>query len=112
MLPRSRTGRIPPRRLSHLTSSGILAGAIQGGRRVRAKIQKWGNGLGLRLPKALAQRSCLVEGSEVELTLVGGRLVITPVEEDLSLDEMLDQVTDENLHGLLDWGPAVGKEAW
>jgi antitoxin MazE len=78
---------------------------------VRAKIQKWGNGLGLRLPKALAQSSRLEEGSEVELALVGGRLVVTPVEEDLSLDEMLDQVTDENRHGLLDWGPAVGKEA-
>jgi antitoxin component of MazEF toxin-antitoxin module len=38
--------------------------------------------------------------------------VVTPLEEDLSLDEMLDQVTDENRHGLLDWGPAVGKEVW
>jgi len=28
------------------------------------------------------------------------------------LEEMLDQVTEENRHGLIDWGPAVGKEAW
>jgi antitoxin MazE len=79
---------------------------------VRAKLQKWGNGLGLRVPKALAQSAGLREGGEVELTVQNGRLVVTPVEEDLSLEEMLDQVTEENRHGLIDWGPAVGKEAW
>jgi antitoxin MazE len=78
---------------------------------VRAKLQKWGNGLGLRVPKAIAQSTRLREGSEVELTIENGRLVITPI-EDLSLEEMLDRVTDENRHGLIDWGPSVGKEAW
>lgn len=32
--------------------------------------------------------------------------------EELSLDEMLDRVTPDNLHGLLDWGCGVGKEWW
>ena len=79
---------------------------------MRAKLQKWGNGLGLRVPKAAAQRARLCAGSEVELTIENGRLVITPVGEDLSLEEMLDRVMDENRHGLIDWGPSVGKEAW
>ena len=79
---------------------------------MRAKIQKLGSGLGLQVPEGLAKRARLHEGSEVELTVVNGTLVVTPVGEDLSLDEMLDRVTDENRHGLIDWGPAVGKEAW
>ena len=79
---------------------------------MRAKIQKWGKGIGLRVPKAIANDASLHAGSEVELTVVNGRLVVAPVEEDLSLEEMLDLVTDENRHGLIDWGPAVGKEAW
>jgi antitoxin MazE len=79
---------------------------------VRAKIQKWGNGIGLRVPKAIANGASLHAGSEVELTVVNGRLVVAPVDEDPSLEEMLDRVTDENRHGLIDWGPAVGKEAW
>jgi len=79
---------------------------------VRAKIQKWGNGIGLRVPQAIANSASLRAGSEVELTVVNGRLVVAPVDEDLSLEEMLDRVTDENRHGLIDWGPAVGKEAW
>jgi len=79
---------------------------------MRAKIQRWGNSLGLRVPKQVAESAQLAEGSEVELTVENGRLVISPVERDLTLDEMLDRVTDENRHGLIDWGPAVGKEAW
>jgi antitoxin MazE len=79
---------------------------------MRAKIQKWGNSLAVRLPKAMAESASLADGSEVELTVENGRLVISPVERELTLDEMLDLVTDENRHGLIDWGPAVGKEAW
>ena len=79
---------------------------------MRAKLQKWGNGLGLRVPKAVAQQTRLHEGSEVEVTVENGRLVITLVDGDPSLEEMLDRVTDENRQGLVDWGPAVGKEAW
>ena len=79
---------------------------------MRAKIQKWGNGTGLRVPKAIANGASLHAGAEVELTVVNGRLVVTPVEQELSLEEMFDRVTDENRHGLIDWGPAVGKEAW
>ena len=112
MLPRSRSRRTPHVQLRHHTAYGILPRDTQGGGNVRAKLQKWGNGLGLRVPKALARSARLREGGEVELTVQDGRLVITPVEEDLSLEEMLDQVTEENRHGLIDWGPAVGKEAW
>jgi antitoxin MazE len=79
---------------------------------VRAKIQKVGNGLGLQVPKALAKKACLHEGTEVELTVTNGSLVVTLAGEDLSLDEMLAQITEENRHDEIDWGPAVGKEAW
>ena len=32
--------------------------------------------------------------------------------EDASLEEMLAQITPENLHGEADWGAPVGKEVW
>lgn len=79
---------------------------------MRAKIQKWGNSLALRVPKAVAESTSLAEGTEVDLSIEAGRLVVSPVKRDLTLDEMLDLVTEENKHGLIDWGPAVGKEAW
>lgn len=79
---------------------------------MRAKIQKWGNSLALRISKTLASRTGLAEGAEVELSVVDGKLVIVAVERELTLDEMLDLVTPENQHGLLDWGPPVGNEIW
>ncbi len=79
---------------------------------MRAKIQKWGNSLAVRIPKSLASQAELVEGAEVEVSVEDGRLVISRIARELTLDEMLDLVTPENRHGLVDWGPAMGKEAW
>lgn len=49
---------------------------------------------------------------EVEVRVRGGEIVISASDDDLSLDELLDRVTEQNEHELLDWGPPVGKEVW
>ncbi len=80
---------------------------------MRSKIQQWGNSLALRIPKPFAQEAGLERQSEVEVSLVDGNIVIFPVEEPQpTLEELLAEVTDENLHPEIDTGPAVGKEAW
>ena len=76
-------------------------------------MKKWGNSLALRIPKPLAAEVGLEGISPVDLSLMDGRLVITPaVEPELSLATLLAQVTEENLHGEVDSGPAVGGEVW
>jgi antitoxin MazE len=76
-------------------------------------VQKWGNSLALRIPKTFATEVGLHEGAQVELSLVKGKVVVQPIApEHLSLGELLRGVTDENLHGEWDTGPAVGREAW
>lgn len=80
---------------------------------MKTRVQKWGNSLALRIPKAFAAEATLDEGTPVELSLVRGKLVIQAlVEEPLSLDDLLRGVTDQNLHGEWHTGPAVGKEVW
>jgi len=80
---------------------------------MRKKINKWGNSLGLRIPKLLAAEVGLEENSLVNLTIVNGSIVISPERETpLELEAMLKQVTEENLHGEVNTGPAIGKEAW
>ena len=79
---------------------------------MRAPVRRWGNSLAIRIPKALAERSRLAEGTEVELAVDGGRLVVTPVSPVPSLDDLLARVTDENRHGEVGTGSAVGREAW
>ncbi len=80
---------------------------------MRTRVQKWGNSLAVRIPKAFANESQIEQDSLVEITLVGGKLVVTPVVEPaLTLDQLLAGVTEQNLHGEVDTGPPVGQEIW
>jgi len=45
---------------------------------VQTKVQKWGNSLGVRIPRGLAEEIGLGAGSEVSLTAKAGELVLRP----------------------------------
>jgi antitoxin MazE len=80
---------------------------------MKTRVQKWGNSLALRIPKSFAQEAGLHADAAVELSLVDGKLVVQPITpQPLTLDQLLQGVTDENLPGEWDTGPAVGKEVW
>ena len=80
---------------------------------MRARVQRWGNSLALRIPSAFAVETTIEQGSEVELTLEDGRLVVTPLAEPaFSLDALLAGVTPDNLHAEVDTGAPEGVEAW
>ncbi len=80
---------------------------------MRASVQRWGNSLAIRIPKALAQDTRLGQGSEVEVTLERGRLVVAPVREPrYSLGRLLKGVTAKNRHREVESGRPVGAEAW
>lgn len=75
------------------------------------KIQKWGNSLGLRIPKAFLEKLHLSENTEVLIDVKNGSLVITPVTTEYSLDSLVDQITKNNLHREEDFDPE-GNEVW
>jgi antitoxin MazE len=78
---------------------------------MKTRVQKWGNGLALRIPKSLAAEAGLHAGAVVELSLLVGALLVRPIRpQPLTLDQLLSGVTDENRPGEWDTGPAVGKE--
>lgn len=77
------------------------------------KVQKWGNSLALRIPKALAEEVGLESGSTVELIAENGHLHVISVKRlRYTLEELVAQITPENRHGEIDIGPAVGNEVW
>jgi antitoxin MazE len=80
---------------------------------MRARIQKWGNSLALRIPKSVAAAAELEQDTVVELSLVDGKLSVLRVHEPkVTLDQLLAGVTEENIHREVDTGPPVGREAW
>ncbi|MGF1575608.1 MAG: AbrB/MazE/SpoVT family DNA-binding domain-containing protein [Cyanophyceae cyanobacterium] len=78
-----------------------------------ANIAKWGNSLAVRIPQNLAKQIHLNEGTEIDLAVVDGTLVIKPrSRKRYSLDELVKEITPENLHAEIDSGRAVGNEVW
>jgi antitoxin MazE len=80
---------------------------------MKTQIQKWGNSLAVRIPKAFAANLGLAQNSSVELALEDGSLVVRPSPVPrYQLSELLDRVTENNLHTEEDYGRAVGNEEW
>jgi antitoxin MazE len=80
---------------------------------LKARIQRWGNSLAIRIPQSVAAELGLASDAPVELTLVEGKLVVAPTSvPEYSLDDLLAGITDENIHEEIGSGPPVGKEIW
>ena len=78
---------------------------------MKAKVQRWGNSLAIRIPKSFAEEVGLEAGSPVEMRLVDRGLLVEPApDESLSLDDLLDGVTKANIHAEVDAGPSQGRE--
>ena len=78
-----------------------------------ATVQKWGNSLGVRIPKPLAQDASLKEGVTVQMMVQNGRLVVQARKApQYQLAALLKAVTSKNLHKEVDTGGPVGNEAW
>ena len=83
------------------------------GFRMVTRIQKWGNSLGLRIPKSFAKEAGVEEGSAVDISIDGNRLVIQPIRSSkYELKELLLEVREDNLHEEIPTGDAVGREGW
>src|SRR3954464_10662082 len=79
--------------------------AFIGVMRMQVQVTRWGNSLGLRLPKELARRLGIAEGSRVEVAAEGDRLVVSVARPVYRLEELLEGVTPEALGAAFDWGP-------
>ena len=76
-------------------------------------IRRWGNSLGLRISKALAEDAHLEDGTPVDIRVEKGRLVVARGKaRKPTLDALLSRVAARNLHPEVSTGRPVGKESW
>ena len=77
---------------------------------MQVQIQKWGNSLAIRIPKSFAKEVNIDQGSSVDLSIVEGKLIVKPIEDEYSLQELLNHITNENIHAEVDTDKPTGKE--
>jgi len=81
---------------------------------MKTTAQLWGNSLGVRIPAPIAHDTNLTHGSEVDLQVEAGRIVLTPVRRTrrFELKPLLAKITPANIPDRDIWGAPIGKEVW
>jgi antitoxin MazE len=80
---------------------------------MKMHMQKWGNSLALRIPKSIAVKAGIKQGNLVDISLKNGNLIVRPVNKpEITLEQLLARVSDENLHHEVDTNPITGDEIW
>src|SRR5215211_5148478 len=66
---------------------------------MKTRVQKWGHSLALRIPKSFATEAGIGQDAVVDITLVDGKLIVTPLTPSrFTLEHLLATVTTDNLH--------------
>ncbi|WP_235588578.1 AbrB/MazE/SpoVT family DNA-binding domain-containing protein [Sporosarcina koreensis] len=60
--------------------------------------QKWGGSIGVRIPQRIAKKYGVVNGTQLEISDDGERIIIRPVENEFTLEELLAQCEGGNPH--------------
>jgi antitoxin MazE len=76
-------------------------------------LQKWGNSLAVRIPKAVANDIAVGEGEPVELRVANGRIVIAPVRaKKYRVEQLVARINRKNRHAEIATGRRSGREIW
>lgn len=69
-------------------------------------IQKWGNSLAIRIPRDVAEKIAVQQGSEIELSVIENKIILVPKHpaKKYNLEELLSKVTPENRHSEINFG--------
>ncbi len=80
---------------------------------MEAKLQKWGNSNGIRIPHSILKSLNLKTNDKVELRYEDDRIIITkPKKETISLAAKFADYKGENLAKEFIWDEPKGKEIW
>lgn len=72
-----------------------------------SKVAKWGNSLGVRIARSIAEQIGIVEGESIKILIEDDHILI---QKAFRLKSLLAQITPENSHSEIDTGTSTGKE--
>ena len=96
-----------------LINANVFLHRIYKRMKMSSSVSKWGNSLAVRIPSWLAGEMNLEEGTQVDLSIVEGALVVRPIaRKRYSLEELVERIMPDNCHAEIKSEPAVGNEFW
>ena len=78
---------------------------------MEARISKWGNSLGIRLPQTLTKDCGLNDGDTVDISNQSKTIIIRKTHKYV-LRDLLGKIKPGNLHEEVSFGDSVGTETW
>lgn len=79
---------------------------------MEARLQKWGNSDGIRIPSGFLKALNLKTNDKVELSQEEDKIVISKIKPKISLEERIKAYDGENLAKTFEWDDSIGKEIW
>ena len=74
-------------------------------------MRKWGNSIGVRIPAGILTELNLSAEKKVDVRAEAGRIIIEPIiDSQETLEQLLGEITPDNVHSEIDFGQPVGKE--
>lgn len=76
-------------------------------------VKKWGNSLGVRIPKSIVSDTRIEDGSEIEITSTESVITLkVHRKKTYDLKTLLEGINESNLHGEILTGDSRGNEVW
>lgn len=79
-----------------------------------AKISKWGNSQGLRMPKNIMESLQLHVGDDVNITILDGKVILEPIKKDIlnyDLNDLISKIPSD-YKASEEFDTIIGKEEW
>ncbi|MGJ0330669.1 AbrB/MazE/SpoVT family DNA-binding domain-containing protein [Aliarcobacter cryaerophilus] len=79
-----------------------------------AKISKWGNSQGLRMPKDIMESLHLHVGDDVNITILDGKVILEPIKKDIlnyDLNDLISKIPND-YKASEEFDTIIGKEEW
>ena len=80
---------------------------------MEARLQKWGNSVGIRIPSSILKSLNLSINDKINLVEEDNKIIITKSKKSkIDLKELFEKYNGENLAKEFEWDDPVGKEIW
>ncbi len=76
------------------------------------KVKKWGNSLGVRIPRSFANKANIEDGTEIDIEIKGQNLILKSTKPVYNLNKLVSKISDKNRHLEIITSQKIGKEIW